>query len=201
MFRVVYRRNCYCLVDLDDDASDFAVVDLATAVCLDSLLQFSSLSFAAVASFSELPILPSVKSRKKPIIDITVNISGPKHLAEEVGEAIAAASGYLQHPLLLDPGTVYINPHYLYPEDQATDLSHLIGPVKVNTLATRVSREVETILDSLDGESGLRSLQDTTQSGQDIISVISPQLLNTQLKRSVIPQSPTTSRLTKTCIM
>lgn len=190
MFGVVHRRNCYYLVDLDDNTRDFAVIDLVTTACLHSLLRFSSLSLAAVVSSSELTVVPSMKSRKKPIIDITVNVTGPKHLAEGVGKAIAADSGYLQHPLLLDPGTVYINPHYFYPGNQMTDLSHLVGPSKADTLATRVSRGVETILDSLNGDSGLRSPQDTTQKKKDILSVISPQLIDTQLKRSVLPQCP-----------
>lgn len=96
---------------------DFAVLDLITTAYLHSLSQFSDLSFTAVVSSSWLSNIPRKATYKKTIIDITVNVMGPDNLADDVGEAVAAALGYFQHPVFLEAGIPYVNPHYYYPRN------------------------------------------------------------------------------------
>jgi hypothetical protein len=71
-------------------------------------------------------------------IDASITISGTESLFDKVGEAIANARGYLQHPLFLSMGTEYVNPHWVYPHNVRTDLRHLIGPASTNSRNARL---------------------------------------------------------------
>jgi len=158
---------------------EFAVLDLVTTAYLRSLRQFSDLSFTAVVSSSLLGDIPRKATRKKAIIDITVNVMGPEGLADDVGKAVAAASGYFQHPVFLDTRIPYVNPHYFYPGNQKSDLRHFIGPAKTDSRTTRLSEGIENLLESL---GDFPSLPVSTQ-GEDVSLVVNQYLIDTKLKR------------------
>jgi hypothetical protein len=200
-FKVVSRENCYYLAQTDDTApTDFAVLDLVTTAYLHSLRQFTGLFYTAVVSSSWLGSIPRKSTRKKTIIDLTVNVMGPENLADDVGEAVAVASGYLQHPFFLEAGIPYINPHYFYPGNQKSDLRHLIGPAKTDSRAMRVYNGIETVLESLDN---LPSLSASVEE-KDFSFVVNQRLVDTQLKRFnphnlLYISSQATSLLTRAC--
>jgi hypothetical protein len=163
-----------------DDAAreDFAMLDLVTTAYLHSLRQFSDLSFSAVVSSSWFSSITRKATRKKTIIDITVNVMGPEYLADDVGKAFAAASGYFQHPVFLETGIPYVNPHYFYPGNQKSDLRHFIGPEKTDSKARRVCEGIENLLESLDNPSSLPF----SMEGTDVLLVVNQCLIDTQLK-------------------
>ncbi|KAH0537127.1 hypothetical protein FGG08_006060 [Glutinoglossum americanum] len=159
--------------------ADFAVLDLVTTAHLHSLRQFSDLSFIAIVSSSWLSSVPRKATHKKTIINLTVNVMGPEAYADDVGEAVAAASGYFQHPVFLEAGISYINPHYFYPGNQKSDLRHLIGPAKTDSRVMRIFDGIENVLESLDNPSSLP----VSLEGKDVSLAINQCLIDTQLKR------------------
>jgi SWI/SNF-related matrix-associated actin-dependent regulator of chromatin subfamily A3 len=158
---------------------EFALLDLVTTACLHSLRQFSNLSFAAVMSSSWFSDIRRKKHRKGAIIDLTLNVMGPEDLADDVGNAVAAASGYFQHPVYLEAGIRYINPHYFYPGNEKSDLRHFIRPAKKDSRATRLREGIENLLDSL---GSIQSSPASTR-GKDVSHLVNQCLIDTQLKR------------------
>jgi SWI/SNF-related matrix-associated actin-dependent regulator of chromatin subfamily A3 len=128
------------------------MLDLVTTNYLHSLGVFEGLSFTAVISTSSLAKVRK-PTRSSTIVDITVNIMGPERIADGVGATLAHASAYLQHPFFLPTGIKYVNPQYFYSEGEPMDLSHLIGPLRIDSSSIRVSQGVEKLLGSLDDSS------------------------------------------------
>lgn len=81
---------------------------------------------------------------------MTVNILGSRGLAYKVGKAIATTSSYLQHPVFLDTGIPYVNPHYMYSKIEDLDLRHLIGMQQPTQAIMYVVKGIEDALTSLD---------------------------------------------------
>lgn len=179
-FKVVSHGVYYYLAQMGGATpEDFAILDLVTTAYLHSLRQFSDLSFTAILPSSWLSNIPRKATRKKTIIDITVNVMGPGDLADNVGEVLATASGYFQHPVFLEAGISYVNPHYFYPRNQKSDLRHLIGPAKMDSRATRVSGGIENVLESLDSSLSLP----VSMEGKDVSLVVNQCLIDIELKR------------------
>ena len=128
------------------DGHGIGILDQIRARQLRSLEKFSSLTFRAICPISTL----GQASGKKRIIDISVNILGPEDLTDAVGDALAAASAYLQHPCFLDPGVRYINPHYFCFGEELADMRAHIGPAKTDPKSSEASEELSRLLDSLD---------------------------------------------------
>jgi len=163
----------------DTVPTDFAVLDLVTATYLHSLRRFTELFYTAVVSSSWLGSISRKLTRKKTIIDLTVNVMGPENLADDVGEAVAEASGYFQHPVFLEAGIPYINPHYFYPGNRRSDLRHLIGPAKPDSKSIRVYNGIETVLESLDNP----QILPVSMEEKDFSLTVNQCLIDTQLKR------------------
>ncbi|KAK3995722.1 SNF2 family N-terminal domain-containing protein [Cladorrhinum sp. PSN332] len=172
-------NNCFLLTcSTNDDIQDFAQLDLITTRYLNALQSLNTVTSMAVVSSSNLSKIPTKTTRKKTIIDITVNILGPDHLAETVGNLLSAVACCLQHPVYLHPNMQYKNPHYFYPNGIMSDLRHCIGPAITDTDSVRVGQKIENVLESL-GDLG------AVESGigdKDIITAINKHLVNTSLK-------------------
>lgn len=144
--KTIYRLT----QSVESPEQDFGALDLGTISWLDSVHQVDRVSFRVVISSSDLSKVPrSKKTRKRIKLSITINIFGHGNMAEEVGENHSRSGVYLQHPVFLEAGIKYANPHYLYPDDTRTDLRPLIGPVLADTRLNRVSHVVGKIIDSL----------------------------------------------------
>ena len=177
-FGVVLRGNSYHLTQSAEGVDDdFGVLDLVTTSYLCTLRDFRRLSFSAVVSSASLGKIPRKATRKTTIVDATINILGPEELAISVGEALTDASCYLQHPVFLEPGTRYANPHYFYPDDTMTDLRHFIGPKTDDSRSARVAQGIGNVLESLSNVPipGSRECNIETEA--------SNYLVNTRLKR------------------
>ena len=191
-FKIILRGEIYWLSELDDISTDgFAVVDLNTMAYLQSLQQFPQLSFTAIVSSSWLSSLSRKSARQKPVLDMTVNILGPPELADEVGEAVAKASGYLQHPVFLDPGIPYVNPHYFYSKDEDLDLRHFIGQQQETLGITHIVEGIEDALASLDAAFTPQG----SQMDEEAPTLIQQHLKGTTLKRFVFPNLPSQTSL------
>ncbi|KAJ3548305.1 hypothetical protein NM208_g1071 [Fusarium decemcellulare] len=137
------------------DIFSFGVLDRITAKTLHSLKNFSNLVFSAVAPLSVF----SRRSGKQRIIDISVNIIGPESLAEAVGQALETGPCYLQHPCFLESNIRYVNPHYFCVGNKPHDMREHVGPVLPDAISTEVSQELTALFDSLDGVSGLGTVE------------------------------------------
>ncbi|EEU36130.1 uncharacterized protein NECHADRAFT_53012, partial [Fusarium vanettenii 77-13-4] len=135
------------------------ILDQIRAKQLRSLEKFSNVTFGAICPISTL----GRASGKKRIIDISVNILGPEDLIDAVGDALAAASAYLQHPCFLESGVRYINPHYFCFDEELADMRAHVGPAKTDPKSSQASEELSRLLDSLDCASTL-----PTNEGREI---------------------------------
>ena len=102
---------------------------------------------------------------------------------DEVDRALSDLSSYLQHPVFLEPGVLYINPQFFYSTAEKTDLRHLVGPpVEDETYDT--TQAVEGAMEYMEDWS-----EDTYTSGlrQSYLHPISDKyLLETKLKEYLI---------------
>ncbi|KAK6507853.1 hypothetical protein TWF481_006275 [Arthrobotrys musiformis] len=129
----------------------FGRIDFLTASRLRGLRTLRGVSLCAVLASSDFDKIPRQTSRKRPRIDITINITGPEDFADTVGRTLEDAGAYLQHPVFLEAGIKYANPHYFYVGDGMIDLRHLIGPAPTaaDVQSQRMSRAVEDAMESL----------------------------------------------------
>ncbi|KAL2672282.1 hypothetical protein Neosp_012984 [[Neocosmospora] mangrovei] len=149
VFNLVAGKDNYHLALID--GQKIGILDQIRARQLRSLETFSNITFRAICPISTL----GRTSGKKRIIDISVNILGPEDLADEVGDALAAASAYLQHPCFLESDVRYINPHYFCFGEELADMRAHVGPAKTDPKSSQASEELNRLLDSLDCTSTL----------------------------------------------
>ena len=159
------------------------MLDLVTTRYLHSMGAFSGLLFTAVLASSSLNSILRKPSGKENIVDISVNIIGPEGVADDVGDTLADARAYLQHPFFLQTGVRYMNPQYFYLENVKTDLRHLIGPPITDSRSTRVSEGIKNLLDSLDNPSRFA----VSPGRQDLLATVREGLILTPLKRFALP--------------
>lgn len=149
-FQVAQCGNSYCLTEFAEGIEhNFAELDVITTSHLRALSIFEDISFSAVIGSASLDKISRKKTKKTTVIDATINILGPEILAGGVGERLADASAYLQHPVFLQAGIRYLNPHYFYFDGIMSDLNHLIGPIQGDARSSRVSQGIENVLQSL----------------------------------------------------
>ncbi|KAK6526014.1 hypothetical protein TWF281_011055 [Arthrobotrys megalospora] len=176
VFDVKQGENIDAYRLLDSSGTNLGLVDSYTSLRLNSIEALGGISFRAVISSPNFNKIPRKPTSKKTRIEITINIFGPEDIADNAGQALNKARGYLQHPLFLEGGIKYANPHYFYVDDAMTDLRHLIGPLPTNEKLRRISRAVENILDSLE------SAQIPTSLNYDIEATERNCLIGTKLK-------------------
>ncbi|RYP62194.1 hypothetical protein DL771_009826 [Monosporascus sp. 5C6A] len=158
-FQLVARQEFYHLAQVNGTGTeDVGMLDLITTKHLHSLGTFLELSFTAVIASSNLTNILRKPTHNKAIVDISVNIMGPERIAGDVGDTLANASAYLQHPFFLQIGIRYINPQYFYSGNEKTDLRHLIDPLTTDPRSMHVSEGIENMLESLDDLSRLAVL-------------------------------------------
>ncbi|RYP79693.1 hypothetical protein DL769_002811 [Monosporascus sp. CRB-8-3] len=178
-FPLVARQEFYHLAQVDGAGTgDIGMLDLVTTKYLHSLGTFLDLSFTAVIASSSLNNILRKPNHNKAIADISVNIMGPERIAGNVGNTLANASAYLQHPFFLQTGIRYINPQYFYSGNEKTNLRHLIDPPTTDSRSMHVSEGIESLLESLDGLSRHAVLPD-----RQAISAADDGSILTQLQR------------------
>lgn len=181
-------RSHYLFGGGETSSKKRSVLDCDTAAILTLIAERSrNISFAMVLG---VDILRGKRKRsgKGLPVDISVNIYGPKNSISDVDEALSAIGTYrtyLQHPVFLEPGIPYINPQFFYPTSQKTDLRHLVGlSSQENDIKSKISQEVEDVMESLDGSS-----EDITAAWSgDVQQILNHFLLNTRLKEYAIYQ-------------
>ncbi|RYP69277.1 hypothetical protein DL770_008287 [Monosporascus sp. CRB-9-2] len=155
-FQLVARQEFYCLAQANGTSTEeIGMLDLITTKHLHSLGTFLELSYTAIVASTSLTNILRKPSHKKAIIDISVNVTGPESIADDVGDTLASASAYLQHPFFLQTGIRYINPQYFYSGNEKTNLRHLIDPSTTDSRSMYVSERIENLLESLDDLSRL----------------------------------------------
>ncbi|KAK4163148.1 SNF2 family N-terminal domain-containing protein [Cladorrhinum sp. PSN259] len=178
-FPIILRNKSFFLnYSIAHETIDFAQLDLKTTGHLNTLQSLKNLTFTAVLSSSNLAKIPRKSTRKKTIIDITINILGPEELAEAVGDLLANVDCCLQHPTYLEPNIQYKNPHYFYTDGTMTDLRHLIGPVIKESESVWVSRRIDKIFESL----GNVEMVDSVPRKEENLTQVRKCLHNTTLK-------------------
>ncbi|KAG8355649.1 hypothetical protein FVEN_g6502 [Fusarium venenatum] len=148
LFNVQVGSGACCLLpDLDVKTKQRSRLDgntVATLTLVSSKVRH--VFFAAAIGVNAL--YGKRRKSSKPIVQATVNIYGPKHLMDEVDEALSTISTSLQHPLFLEPNISYINPQFLYPGPGKTDLRHLIGQTSKDT-TSGLSQVVDGVMGCL----------------------------------------------------
>ncbi|KAI1114304.1 SNF2 family N-terminal domain-containing protein [Nemania sp. NC0429] len=147
----VYRQSSHYSIRFGkDEGNDIGLLDLVTAAIVTPLQQWPEITLSAILESAALKA--SLKKRSKGnavVLDASLNIIGPEHLIDVVGNAITRNDGHLQHPYFLPSGIQYLNPHYLYPRGHRVDLGHLIGPQLETQSVTRFAQELGNVFASL----------------------------------------------------
>ncbi|KAH7165443.1 SNF2 family N-terminal domain-containing protein [Dactylonectria macrodidyma] len=177
-FPVAMRENRYFLINTAGGIeNNFAELDAITASYLQAVKRFQDTSLTAVIHSASMDKIPGKRTKKATIIDATINILGPGGLAEAVGDALADTSAYLQHPLFLEEGVQYLNPHYFYFDGRMTDLRHLIGPRQEDSRCSRISQGIESALESSGNDASI-----TISGKHDVDHIVESLLADTHLK-------------------
>ncbi|KAK2792535.1 hypothetical protein FQN51_001653 [Onygenales sp. PD_10] len=141
-FPVVSRGTWYALGS--SVGRDFAILDTATTMTLQSLEDLESPRFQAVTQRQ------TDAKRRSNIIEISVNIYGRMKHIWEVGLRLRGMKRHLQHPDRIDPGLEYDNPHFLKLPGESIDLKQFIKPRdNANLTKQTMASDVDRVLDGL----------------------------------------------------
>ncbi|KAH7330240.1 SNF2 family N-terminal domain-containing protein [Rhexocercosporidium sp. MPI-PUGE-AT-0058] len=127
----------------------FARLDSVTSIALRMLEKCVSCTVKAVIDTNVLNQATS-STDLKGIFILSINVFGLEDEADNVGEALASGSTFLQHPCFLEDGIQYYNPQYFYPDNKKSYLTDLIGLSDSDIRAKSLSDEVEGVLASLE---------------------------------------------------
>jgi hypothetical protein len=152
-FNVAYHEDYHGLSS-SPHCGVFARLDNVTSISLQSLQTSSNCRVKAVIE-SAVFHQASLGGKSKRIFPLSLNIFGPEDEADSIGEQLANAGVFLQHPCFLENGFEYYNPQYFYPDNKKTYLTYIIGLGESDIRAKRLSDEVEGVLTSLDDTSFL----------------------------------------------
>ncbi|KAF3765676.1 hypothetical protein M406DRAFT_257710 [Cryphonectria parasitica EP155] len=146
----VEAKDSYYLL-LSGSGSSFAVLDTRT---IDTLVaaRHLPLRFEAVVDISSIPKRQKTQKRRSQQFGLSLNIYGPKIMADEVSTLLSAApSAYLQHPKALAPDIEYFNPQFLRFADDHSDMQKYVGITNSSPWSDRrqMSDEINDILNSL----------------------------------------------------
>ncbi|KAK6839362.1 hypothetical protein PG987_005228 [Apiospora arundinis] len=161
---MVQRGRCYYLRRYEIE-QDIGILDLVTTKILNTLRELPQITYAAVLDASAL-LKPPKKKAQHVVVDVSVNISGPHEIIDDIGALLTKSKGFLQHPCFLKGETPYINPHYYYTGGVRTDLTHLIGPAAEDSETSELAQGLGDVLDSL-AESNWSSSMDSTFLGTE----------------------------------
>jgi hypothetical protein len=151
-FKVIYHDNYHGLSSTDSGI--FARLDNVTSRALQCLRPFSNCHVTAVVESATLH-RTTLTERSKGIFPLSLNVLGAEEEGDIIGDRLANASAFLQHPCFLEDGYEYYNAQYFYPDNKKTYLTHLVGLSESEMRAKRLSDEVEGVLASLDETSFL----------------------------------------------
>lgn len=140
-----------------------ANLDLRTCRALRALEELAGVRAEGVVesayAFAGSKALPTKGSA---VLPLSVNVYGPLSVADQCGDALAAASASLQLPFFLPPGYGgYFNPQMFRVGNEMQDQTHLVGLTEKDLRAKAISNKVEQILGSL---------YDTDAASSDAIS-------------------------------
>ena len=145
------HNNCFLASSLKK--KDFALLDIRTTKALRKLQDNTSVRFEAVISPSpsdDQSSQPEIQNRNE-ICNISLNIYGREALAVQVGAILTEEGRFLQHPLLLNYGMEYSNPHYLVASGLVVDFNKFVKCRQYGSnFQQSISTEVTKLLDSLD---------------------------------------------------
>lgn len=82
--------------------------------------------------------------------ELSVNVFGPRGLANEASQALSEVGAFLQHPRALDSSIEYHNPDLLSFPGLVENTRDCIGMGTPSWKADKMKRDVENILESLD---------------------------------------------------
>lgn len=151
-FKVVYHDNYHGLSSADSGI--FARLDNVTSAALQSLHPFSN-CYVTAGVESAILQRTTLAGKSKGIFVLSLNVFGAEAEGDIIGDRLADASAFLQHPCFLEDGYEYYNPQYFYPNNKRTYLTPLVGLSESEIRAKRLSDEVEEVLASLDETSFL----------------------------------------------
>jgi hypothetical protein len=151
-FQVVHHDNYHELASAESRM--FARLDNVTSAALQCLDPFSDCHVTAVVESIILQRTTRAE-RSKGIFPLSLNIFGSEDEGDIIGDRLADASAFLQHPCFLEDGYEYYNPQYFYRDNKKTYLTHLVGLSESEMRAKRLSDEVKGVLASLDETSFL----------------------------------------------
>ena len=152
--------NCYALQSntsyfylVSPKGTNFALLDIETSRVLKTLQDIQLIRYEAV-----LPLSPLDKratqvngQSRNEICEASINIYGSIHSAVQAGAILTEQRQYLQHPLLLEFGIEYVNPHFFTRPGSRPNLNSYVekryyGP----SAQKRISSATAQLLDSLD---------------------------------------------------
>lgn len=112
--------------------------------CLNHL---TGVKFEAVV---DLRNIVKRKLKSKSSISLTVNIFGPREVADQVSFSLSRVNAFLQHPHVLGSHIDYYNPDMLvFPGDEPT-MRDYIGAATESWKRDHLIKDIEQILGSLD---------------------------------------------------
>ncbi|KAK7973120.1 SNF2 family N-terminal domain-containing protein [Apiospora saccharicola] len=144
----IFQRDTHYYLRQRQLEKELGMLDVVTTETLKSLRERSHVTQIAVLDASALP-KPLKKKAPHVMVDISVNLSGPSHMIDVIGDDLTKSNGFLQHPCFLPARTPYVNPHYYYSSGLRTDLTHLIGPRTEDAEALELSHGLSNVLNSL----------------------------------------------------
>ncbi|KAK7946883.1 uncharacterized protein PG986_011204 [Apiospora aurea] len=166
---IFQRGPVYYYLRQTGNEGEVGILDLITTGILKSFLEWPQITHTAVLDASTLPKRLKGKDQHV-VVDISINLSGPSYMIDDVGTALTRANGFLQHPCFLSAAIPHINPHYYYPKGVKTDLTHLIGPLMNDTETSELAQGLGTVLDSLAESDSSSSLVSTLSAVDEKIT-------------------------------
>lgn len=128
---------------------NFAIIDTQTAAHLCALQNIPPIQFLGVVESSKLK--QAKWSRKTLcIVQLSISIYGQYKDGGNSGDILGKLGAFLQHPSVVKNGIEYYNPQLYYPHGKQEPLTHLVGLTDADISANLLSKEVETVLASLD---------------------------------------------------
>ena len=147
------KRHDNCFLASSPKGKPFALLDIQTTKALRALQDGTHVRFEAVIfpSPSESRCSQVETEGAREMCSITLNICGPQAFAAQVGILLTQEGRCLQHPLLLDYGMEYSNPHYLVVPGSVVDFSKFVKSRQCgSSFQKSVSIELTKLLNSLD---------------------------------------------------
>ncbi|KAK4209149.1 SNF2 family N-terminal domain-containing protein [Rhypophila decipiens] len=144
----IVRVGEYYALSTPDSVKPFAHLNRVACTALQQLDQLPNLNVEAIIESEKLK---QIRSKSKSIsakpISITINIYGPSHLADQVGDALSEVFGFLQHPFFLHHRCQYFNPQMFRSGTEMQNLTNLVGLTERDFRAKALSDELERIFD------------------------------------------------------